>query len=299
MKIARNILIPGLVAGALLLAGCLGNDGGSSGETRLAIRMKMSESAPTGAMAKGNLIRLRKLVVTLTSSLPSDAVIRDTILADTGAFLSNSQIDQTFNKRYAIVPLRHWTIVVKTLDERDSVVHRDSVQARNLFAGETRIVPLDLSARFTMFEVKFNVPDSIKSGATGIAQDMIITRFVMRVNGALVRDSIAPVEFLPSVVHTVNYDYIRAGTRPDVTLEFFGHSAGTQDTLLFSSTLTGIDPTVEQVPVRATYVGPGSGGTGGADARLMFNVGKVHTVRLAVDFQDTVAGLKAAPRFPR
>jgi hypothetical protein len=297
MKILRkSSLMLGLVAlASMAFVGCL-NDSTPSGDAKISVKMKVSDmdNLSKGSLGKGSVIKLKKLIVTMTSNVPSDAVIRDTIIAADSVnskFVSNSGVDQTFNKAYAIKPLRHWTVVVKTLDTRDSVVHKDSVVAKNLLAGETRSITLNLAARYVMYEVKFSVPDSLRSTVSGQAQKVIITRFVMKIDTAVAIDSSAPAGFAPNpTVHTALFDYIPANTTPDVTIRFYGHSAGTNDTLLFQAIINDVDPEAEQPPVNAIYVGPGAAGNGsGAENKLIINIGKVNTIVFNTDVNGNVS----------
>jgi hypothetical protein len=148
---------------------------------------------------------------------------------------------------------------------------------------------LNLAARFVMYEVKFSVPDSLRSSISGMAQKMFITRFVLKVDSAIAVDSAAAGGFasLP-VVHTLGFDYIRVNTRPTVTIQFYGHSEGTNDTLMFEKIIPNVDPEATQEPVKAVYVGPGSDGTGGAIGNLVLNIGKINTVVFPISVQDTV-----------
>jgi hypothetical protein len=260
---SRRMLAAVLVVGAL--AGCL-NDNSSSGPTRLVLRMGVSDVNKAGdGLKKSSTIQLRKLIITLTSNGVGDAVIRDTILSDTGAFVSNATIDQSFSKRFEIKPLRHWTVVVKTLDARDSVVHRDSVVANNLLAGETRNVTMNLSSRF-----------------------------VMKLDSAIAIDTTVPGAFAPAPAqHSITFDYILAGTTPDVTLQYYGRAAGNpNDTLLFEKVIPKVKADSTYPVQVATYVGPGSGGEGGATANMIFNIGKVGKVVFNTAINDTLPNLK-------
>jgi hypothetical protein len=293
-------LVLGLAALAgLALTGCL-NDSPRNGDAQLSIKMKVSDmdKSSKGSLGKGSAIKLKKLIITMTSNVVSDSVVRDTILASDApgsTFTTSTDADQSFSKAYAIKPLRHWTVVVKTLDTRDSVIHKDSVQALNLLAGETRTIPLNLSARYVMYEVKFSVPDSLRSNISGQAQKIIITRFVMKIDTTTAIDSSRPAGFIPDSVHTALFDYIPANTTPDVTIRFYGHSAGTNDTLLFQAIIPDVNPEAEQPPVKAIYVGPGADGFGGAINRLVINIGKINTIKFNTDVNDTIA-VKRSPR---
>jgi hypothetical protein len=304
----KTLRMSTLVLGALALAGlafsgCL-NDSGSrsgSGDANLAISMKVSDmdNVPKkGALGKGSVIKLKKLVITMTSNVAADAVIRDTIFAsDTvgSRFVSSTTDSQTFTKAYAIKPLRNWSVVIKTLDTRDSVIHRDSVEAKSLLVGETRTIGLDLQARFVTYAVKFTVPDSLRSNVSQQAQKIFITRFVMKIDSTVAIDSSRPAGFATHpVVHTSIFDYIPVNTTPDVTIRFYGHSAGTNDTLLFEAVIPDVDPEGPEPLVNAIYVGPGANGSGGAIANLNIKIGKVNTIVFNTDVNGNITWKAAA-----
>lgn len=294
IRTAAAVLGASLLVGALF-AGCLNGAEPAQDKARLSISMKVLEGAST-RLGKGSEIRLSKLVVTLRSSDPADPVIRDTVFADAGSGLSSgTAANQQVTRQYTIRPLRNWSVVVKTLDTRDSVIHRDSVMASSILIGETRTIPLDLSARYVATEVKFTVPDSLYSLVSLGNKNLTINRLEMLVDSVVVRDTTKVPEFLHGQVHTVYYDYIRSNTQPTVILQFYGRiDTMSTDQLLFRSTLQNVDLTADNLPVRAQYIGPQSGGND-ATAKLMLNIGKVHTVKLDVGLQDTIP-FKAAPR---
>jgi hypothetical protein len=302
MKAIRtpSLLLGAVAFAALAFTGCLNDATPRTGDSRITLAMKVPDmdKAAKGALGKGSAVKLKKLIITMTSNVETDVPVHDTILAsDTvgSTFTSRTDTAQSFTKAYAVKPLRHWTIVVKTLDTRDSVIHKDSVQALNLLAGETRNVPFNLDARYVMYEVKFSVPDSLRSSVSNQAQKIIITRFVMKIDSAVAIDSSRPSGFAGApTVHTSTFDYIPANTTPDVTIQFFGHSAGTNDTLLFQAIIPDVNPEVEQPPVNAIYVGPGADGTGGAINRLIINIGKINTIKFNTNVNDTIAVKRAA-----
>lgn len=293
-KIAGFIAIAGVGA---FLAGCLngGTDAVSENGTRIQLQTNLKDVGATreGGLGKASVITLDRLIVTLASV---DTVIRDTVLAGTGTFVSDASVDQSYSRAFAITPLRNWTVVAKTLDVNDSVVHYDSVAVPSLFIGETRNVTLELASRFVMYEAKFAVPDSLRSSQSGMSQGLDVRRFVMIVDGDTVADSTATPRFLPTVpgttpvVHTVRYDYINSGTSPDVLLQFFGRPAGFEtDTLLFQHIFVDVDPSNPNPDgVAPEYVGPGANGISGAVAGMVVNIGKVGTVVFETDISGEV-----------
>jgi hypothetical protein len=288
-------LLGALSLAAAALTGCLNDAPARTGDAKISIQMALPDMDATtkGTLSKGSVIKLKKLIVTMTSNVVTDAIIRDTILASdsTGStFKTSTNADQTFSKAYAIKPLRNWTVVVKTLDTRDSVIHRDSVLASNLLAAETRNITLNLDARYVMYEVKYSVPDSLKSNLSGQGQKLIITRVIVKIDSALAIDTSSFTGFAPApVVHSSTYDYIPVNSTPDVIIRFYGHSVGTNDTLLFQAIIPNVDPEVEQPPVNAIYVGPGAVGGGGAVNNLIINIGKVNTITFNTNVNGVVS----------
>lgn len=293
----------GATALSVLLAGCLNGNTGSpneADEANLVIHAGVKDvNKVGGGLGKLSTITLHKLIITLTSGTAGDSVRRDTILAGTQGFGATATADQEFKKPYAIKPLRSWTVVVKTLDVNDSLVHYDSVVATKLLVGETRAVVMNLASRFVMYEAKFTVPDSLRSNTSGMAQKLLINRFVMKVDGVVrVDSSRAPSVFTPStvgppanlLVHTVRFDYINVSDTPDVRLEFYGRVEGvTNDTLLFAHLFENVTPTNPNPSgVSPVYVGPGAGGTGGAELGMTVNIGKVGTVVFETNISGNV-----------
>jgi hypothetical protein len=292
---STRLALAALALSGLALTGCLSDNG--SDRTEIVLKMGVKElNASANSLSKSSTIELKKLIITLSSNGVGDSVIRDTLLAGTNGFVSNPLVEQTFSKKFQIKPLRHWTIVVKTLDARDSVIHRDSVVERDLKLGETRNITLDLSSRFVMYEVKFALPDSIKSTVTGMAQKILIHRFVMKVDSSVAIDTTVPGAFAPApTLHAISFDYIKAGTTPDVTLQYYGRAAGNpNDTLLFEKILLDVKPDSNYAQVTATYVGPGSNGQGGATANMVFNIGKVGKTQINLDIDGRIPQFKAA-----
>lgn len=278
---ALFVAVPAVFA----LTACL-NDTGAGRNDRdahLIIQTQLRDVNKVNGLAKSQVITLGKLVVTLTSDDPADAVIRDTVYAaDTvgSLFTSNATVDQVFSRNYLLKPLRSWAVVVKTLDANDSVIHYDSVLAANILAGEVRPISISLASRFVMYEAKFSLPDSLSfTQLNDLKQELNIRRVVMIVDGDTVADSSSAPRFNPSTVHTVRFDYIDVNSTPDVKIEFYG-SVGidSTDKKLFEYLFEDVDPTVPSpTPVEAVYTGPNSTQLGGS-AGLTINIGKVGTV---------------------
>lgn len=295
----------GLAALAATATGCL-NDSGSrkDSDAHLVVVTGVQDINSKG-LGKSATITLKKLIVTLTSSNVADSVRRDTVLADTGAFSSVATENQSVLRNYSVKPLRSWTIVVKTLDANDSVIHYDSTVAASVLAGETRPVTFTLASRFVMYEAKFTVPDSLNYQVSAFKENLVINRVVLRVNGVIVADSTRSPRFEPSttsplvsVVHTVRFDYIRTNLTPTVKVEFYGHvGAYPTDGKLFESEFVNVNPNgPNPVPVSPGYVGPPSDQIAQlATAGLVINIGKVGTVVFNTSINGNVAGKTAAP----
>src|SRR5690606_8789134 len=130
----------------------------------ISMGVKDVNSLSKPGLGKTAAITLNKLVVTLTSSVETDAVIRDTVIAsDTegSPFVSASDEAQQVLNNYPVLPLRNWTIEVKTLDINDSTIHIATSTQNNLGIGENRTVVLNLTSRFVVYAAKFTLPDSI------------------------------------------------------------------------------------------------------------------------------------------
>ncbi len=288
-----------LAAFVALATGCLNDSGASrNDEARLVVMAGMKDVNKVRPLGKTSVISLQKLVITLTSSVPTDSVRRDTILADTNAsFVSNATIDQQFTRNYSIKPLRSWTIVVKTLDANDSVIHYDSSVAANMLAGETRPVTVNLASRFVMYEAKFTLPDSLNFQLSGFKEQLKVNRVVLRVDGTIVADSTRNPRFEPGspspTIHTVRFDYIRVNQTPDVKVEFYGKIGSYPvDTLLFAVEFEDVDPgDPNPAPKAPDYVGPNAEEIAGtAIAGMVINIGKVGTVVFNTNINGNVFG---------
>ena len=285
MKFVKALSLSGMLALGAVFVGCL-NDGSSVGHVRagdeahLVIQAGVKDVNKTKALGKTSVIELTKLIITLRSDDSADAVRRDTMLADTGDFVSDATSDQAVLRNYTVKPLRSWTVIVKTLDANDSTIHYDSVLVEDLLLGETRPVTVNLTSRFVMYEARFSLPDSLTfTQLDSLKQELVVNRMVMIVDGDTVIDSTNTPRFAPNTPHSAFFDYIRAGEQPDVEIEFFGRVGDdTTDTKLFEYVFEDVDPTVENPPpTTGTYTGPNSEDLG-AITGLTINIGKVGTV---------------------
>lgn len=271
-----------MLAMGSVFVGCL-NDSGSvrtEGNAQLVIQAGVKDVNKTKSLGKTSVITLEKMIVTLRSSDPADAVHRDTVQADTGDFVSDATSDQSILRNYQVKPLRSWTVIVKTLDVNDSIIHYDSVLVDDLLIGETRAVTLNLTSRFVMYEARFSLPDSLTfTQLDSLKQQLVVDRMVMIVDGDTVVDSTHAPRFAPGQPHSAFFDYVKVGEQPDVEIEFFGRvGADLTSTKLFEYVFKDVDPTVENpTPTTGTYTGPNAGDLG-AITGLTINIGKVGTV---------------------
>lgn len=297
-KNGLNGMLALLCASGVLLSGCLNDSGERDGslaadEARLVIQTTVRDANASG-LAKSSAITLDRLIITLRSSIATDTVRRDTVLADTGAFLSSSASDQQFTRAFAVKALRSWTVVVKTLDVNDSVVHYDSVPVPSMLLGQTRTVNLQLGSRYAMYEARYTLPSRLYPTdvpeAQRVYQKVFFSRLVLSVDGTVVRDSATtgvqaagaryvaagtdlrgatgrfffkPSESAPdTITHVQTYDYVRTGTRVfDIKAYGYleGDTLGIAPRLLFQGTREAVvaaDGTIPQEPMVLQWKGP-------------------------------------------
>ncbi|HEX2612393.1 MAG TPA: hypothetical protein VHO02_02220 [Fibrobacteria bacterium] len=305
----KTLLIGTAALGATVLTGCMTDSGRKSAPDNAPAAyisvfpnvkgvngLSKTASVPTG-------IVLKKLIVTMTSSVGTDAVLRDTVLADTGAFSSNSAVAQAFSKQYQVKSLRSWTVQVKTLDARDSVIHIASQTASNLTVGETRALTFNLKARFTVYAAKFVLPDSLASSDPGVTmkQALYVNRFMMVIGGDTVRDStaLAGGYFAKSPAeHYLLWNYVDTTVGKKVALYVFADSTRMNDSTpggwkwpknkpIFGDSIvvTKIDSVYAP---KLPWSGPGSssdpdGNGGGSKVGLSINIGAVSRVDINTD----------------
>jgi photosystem II stability/assembly factor-like uncharacterized protein len=212
----RLIAIPLVLI--LLLTGCM-----VAGERRVGpsnetvspvIRLHMGVSGVT-ALRKTSVIKLKRLDITFVSS--ANDTVRDSVTTLTSPALDSSTATlQTVSKTYDLKALRSWKIIAISHDRLDSVVHRDSAFIPALYAGDTADVALSLAARYALYEAKFlNLPDSLESSIPAQPKQVLhINRLVLRIDGVVVRDSMATPGpyFTPGADHILGFDYVPAGT---------------------------------------------------------------------------------------
>jgi hypothetical protein len=301
------------VLAATVLTGCFATDSGSkaadvgpSANLVISVGVKDVNNLTKPGLAKTSIanptgIVLRKLVITLTSSIGTDAVIRDTIFAHDSAgsaFKTDASVQQSVLKNYSVKPLRNWTVQVKTIDENDSVIHISSKTENNLQIGETRAFLLNLTSNFIVYVAKFELPDSIGSADVNVTgkQALNIKRFMMVIDGDTVRDTSASPGYFASSpdINYVTYNYVSTATDThEVRLYVYTDSLGGMGSWdpsrpLFADTILVTDIDSVYAP-ELPYTGPGSPSDpnydplnpGGAVAGLEINIGAVGQVELA------------------
>ena len=215
----KNIFLGTVALSALVLGGCLNDSATKSDKPgSLSFSVKVPDVSGAKGLHKGSTITLQKLIVTLTSNVGTDSVIRDTITPGVAGFVSLATENQTVAKTYSVKPLRSWTITVKTLDAKGIVIHYASKVADSIKIGEERPVTIDLTSKYIMYVAKFTLPDSIGSSTPGtFKQKLDINRFMLVLDGDTVRDTTSlggPGHYFTAGApgHLVAFDYVRAYT---------------------------------------------------------------------------------------
>jgi hypothetical protein len=289
----RNIV--GFLVAALMvigLTGCFGTESPSGPEKNgsekdVALKIRMGVGSVT-ALGKSSVITLNKLVVVITSS--TNDTIRDTITSVTSPALNPvSTTGQTVTKNYTLKALRSWKIIATSRDSKDSVVHRDSSTIPAMYAGDTAVVNLNLSSKFSMYEAKFlTLPDSIQNVVPSQPKQILqIDRLVLKIDGVIVKDSVVtPAFFAHSTTHTLAYDYVRTGSRTIQMIAYGPMGDWPADSALFRGTTTisagaGVDSTIG---ITLGWVGPTTG-TGNIEVTL----GRVGTVTVNGTLPGTIS----------
>jgi hypothetical protein len=269
-----------------LLTGCFSSEnpaGTAHDGDNVHVKVRMGLGS-VSALEKAALIKRRKLILIYTSS--SNDTIRDTITNATSPSIDSvSTTAQTVSKNRTLSALRTWKIVVSTRDQLDSVIHRDSATIPAMYAGDTAVVNLNLSSRFSMYEAKFlSIPDSIQATSGVVKQKLCIKRFVLRVDGTAVKDSTTPLTcFAAATTHTLAYDYVRTGSRT-IRMIAYGPMNYYNDSLYAATTTINVGAGVDStVALNLAWVGPTTG-----VGRLNATIGKVGKVTVNGTLPGTV-----------
>jgi hypothetical protein len=258
----KKIALAATLVSAFSLTACLQDEKGQeSATTNFRIRASVPSMTTSGSLGKGQTIAYSKLAITLisNSATPTSAdTVRDTIRAGVSqGFTSNSSSNQTIDSNYTLRALRSWTVRVSVIDTRGTVTHDTTISPTvGAFTriGDTVAVTIGtLNPKFTQYRAVFSgVPDSITTGAgvTTHKQAIRISRLIMRIDGAVVKDSLKADYFNGLPQDTIEYDYVALGNRT-VRLAAYGvilNAAGAivkTDTLFVGTTsitsLPGID----------------------------------------------------------
>jgi hypothetical protein len=261
---------------AAVLTGCFTSENPAevgSGE-EVAVRVRMGVGSVT-ALHKSNVIKMDKLILVYTSS--ANDTIRDTITGATSPSLDSvSTTPQTIVKNRTLTALRTWKIVVTSKDRLDTVIHRDSATIPAMYAGDTAVVNLNMSSRFSMYEARFlTLPDSIQSSTPAQPKQVLcIDRLVLKVDAVTVRDSTSAGPcFTAGQTHVLAYDYVLVGSRA-VQMIAYGPMNYYNDSLYSGSTTINVGAGNDStVALNLSWVGPTTG-VGQLDVEL----GRVGTV---------------------
>lgn len=285
----KTTVLAGLLA-SVVLAGCFVSESAPAvrGEgDEVAVRLRMGIGS-VSELQKAALIQRKNLIIVYSSS--ANDTIRDTLTPLTTPWLDSvATTNQTIVKNRTLTALRTWKIVVTSRDRLDSVIHRDSASIPAMYAGDTAVVSLNLSAKFTMYEAKFlTLPDSIQSATPAQPKQVLcINRLRLLVDGVQVRDSTATPGpcFTKLNTHVLEYDYVKTGSRNIQMLAYGPMNSWNVANPLFSGSTTinvgaGVDSTVA---LNLAWVGPTTG-----VGRLNVELGRVGKVTVNGTLPGTV-----------
>lgn len=300
----KKLMLGTSILGAAVLGGCFMTDSGSkadAGTGTIVVSMGVKDvnnlakqGLGKSAVAPQGLV-LSKLIVTLTSSSPNDSVIRDTLVANDSlgsAFKTTATVAQQVLKSYQVKALRSYTVQVKTLDTKDSVVHLASSTTSVVQIATPATVVLNLSARYVVYVAKFLLPDSLSSTDTTVTgkQKVNIKRLVMVVDGDTVVDSVSSGYFAADPVENfIVWPYVKADTTHTVGLYVYTDSLGNWDpTRPLYGTTVNVTSTDSTYAPSLPWTGPGSpsdpnynpANPGGSQADLEINLGPVSLVEI-------------------
>jgi hypothetical protein len=242
---------------------------GPGGRDTAAVYLEVVDSVPTPRFAQVGVFMgmksapgfaLSRVVLTWTSSISTDSVIRDTLVAGQNGLSVSTYSDQSIAKSIILKAERSWMLKVVAFDNRDSVLYQDTGIAASLLAGEYRNLTLNLAPRFTSFVVSFSVPDSIRPAGGGNRRALNLNRYRISVNGVAIADTLKPSGYFPSgsPAATLLLLYVPVEGSHSIGLQMYGVHAGWSSALpLYAGALTGsnLDTTyVSTIP----WTGPGS-----------------------------------------
>lgn len=219
-----------------------------------------------GSLAKKSSINVNRLILQFTNNASYSK--NDT----TSISIPQGTADTITKVLDSLPALRTYKVVAKTLDQLDSVIHKDSTTFVILPADTTNVT-LNLASLFTVYEANFlNIPDTVQSG-TGEKSSVKVDSLVISLDASAVADSsVRPSAFVKGSNVKVTFDYVRVGEHT-VKLEAFG-TINDYTGLLYSGTkviLFGNSDATKTVTM--SWVGPITG-TGSIEVRIG-KVGKV------------------------
>ncbi len=234
---------------------------GESGSANITVKI-----GNVGSLAKSATIEFAKLCVSLSAS--GEAPIYDTIpISGNGT--------NTVSKTYGpLASLKTWTLIVHSLDTRDSIIHSGSTTF-NVLPRQTVTIPvLDLSAHFSMLKANFfPIRDSV-------------TRCELLVNGINVDDSSFVKQILLGDTVKLDYDYLKTNVSQRIKMDVYGSMWGF-DTLLYTgdTAITPLPGVNSTYAITLRWVGPALPPPGQATMTVI--LGAVGTVTVEGELEDT------------
>jgi hypothetical protein len=251
LRLSLPILCGALFTGCLTMP----EENRDEATARLAVEIIPAPAVPA---AQGGSLRLKEMTVTIVSD--AGDTLRDTV-TDAGSLLSKFPVRlnapdgfHIIHPIYNLDPAKSWSVSVKTLDARDSVVHEGTVNAGALTAGTLRNVRMPLAARYADYEAVFALPaDAVRRGGK-------IDRVEMAVDGA----ATCVTASLGDDSAKLTCENLPVGNR-QVTLSVYGKVAGSAaSSLLYKGSadvnITAGDAPTESVDLGSTDVSLGNVG---------------------------------------
>ena len=280
----KKLAFAAALVSTLSLSACLqGEDTAPAPDIHLKVSTLVDAVNKPATLGKGSKISYGKVIVVLSSNVAD--TLRDTIIPGEQGFLAKADTTYSIDSNYVLKGLRTWKVVVTVLDLNNTVIQRDSSTPGSfLKVADTLSVTLNLQSKYAMFQAVFGpLADSISSSVvgTGTKQQIKFKRLVVRVDGAIVKDSTSPTFFVPGSLDTLYYDYLTVGVSHSVRLIAYGQ-VGTQynDSIFAGTTASNFTPTAGNDAVIPTinmaWVGPGTG-----QEKVTVNIGKVGKTTLS------------------
>jgi hypothetical protein len=240
-KTFKTLALVGTLAAASTFVGCLQGEDATASAPDAVLNVSTSmDAVDKGGLGKSNVINYKYLIIRLASNATVPDVILDTVYPGEQTFTASSATAQNVDSAYTVKGLRSWKITATVYDTKDSVIHRDSSAAVAIgVATATATATLNLTAKFTMYEAKFNsLPARVRSSTGPDSQLVTYKRLLLFIDGTKVADSTHATSFAALGAHSLFYDYVAPGVRT-VRLVVMGSTGTTfvNDTL-FSNVMT-------------------------------------------------------------